>query len=159
MRILGVDPGFDRLGYGVIELRGSDATWVMHGCVQTSKDDEYSFRLQQVRDGLHRVIEETKPEAVAVEELFFQSNAKTAMKVGMARGVVLLAIADAGLPLVEVTPNQVKQGLTGWGAADKKAMQQMVTMTLKLREVPKPDDAADALAIAIVGGLFFRHPR
>lgn len=159
MRILGVDPGFDRLGYGAVDLRGSDATWVMHGCVQTSKDDDYSLRLQQVRDGLRRVIEETRPDAVAVEELFFQSNAKTAMKVGMARGVVLLAIADAGLPLVEVTPNQVKQGLTGWGAADKKAMQQMIMMALKLREVPKPDDAADALAIAIVGGLFFRHPR
>jgi crossover junction endodeoxyribonuclease RuvC len=159
MRILGIDPGFDRLGYGIVELQGSKATWVNHGCVQTSKEDDYSFRLQRVRDGLKRVITEFSPEVVAVEDLFFQNNAKTAMKVGMARGVILLAIADAGLPLIEVTPNQVKQGLTGWGAADKKAMQQMVQMTLKLKEVPRPDDAADALAIAIVGGMFFRHPR
>jgi crossover junction endodeoxyribonuclease RuvC len=159
MRILGIDPGFDRLGYGIVELQGSQATWVNHGCVQTSKEDDYSFRLQRVRDGLKRVITEFSPEVVAVEDLFFQNNAKTAMKVGMARGVILLAIADAGLPLIEVTPNQVKQGLTGWGAADKKAMQQMVQMTLKLKEVPRPDDAADALAIAIVGGMFFRHPR
>ncbi len=159
MRVLGIDPGFDRLGFGVIELQGSNANWVSHGCVQTSKDDDYSLRLQQVRDGMKKAIQDFSPDVVAVEELFFSNNAKTAMKVGMARGVILLEIADAGISLVEVTPNQVKQGLTGWGAADKKAMQQMIQMTLKLKEAPKPDDAADALAIAIVGGMFFRHPR
>ncbi len=157
LRMLGIDPGFDRLGFGVVEMKGSDATWVAHGCLQTSKEDEYSVRLQQVRDEMTRIIAEYKPEAVAVEELFFSNNAKTAMKVGMARGVVLCAIQDAGLPVVEITPNQVKQGLTGWGGADKKQVQQMVMMTLKLKETPKPDDAADALAIGIVGGMVFKH--
>jgi len=159
MRVLGIDPGFDRLGYGVIELRGSTPTWISHGCLQTSKSDDYSLRLQQVRDAMKRVLEESKPEVVAVEQLFFSNNAKTAMKVGMARGVVLLAIADAGVPLVELTPNQVKQGIAGWGGADKKGVQMMVQRTLKLKEIPKPDDAADALAIAIVGGMFFKQPK
>lgn len=156
MRILGIDPGFDRLGYGVVDLRGSESTWVAHGCVQTSKSDDYSFRLQQVRDGMKKAIADFHPEAVAVEQLFFQSNAKTAMKVGMARGVVLLAIADAGLPLLEITPNQVKQGIAGWGGADKKQVQEMVQRLLKLPTKPTPDDAADALAIAMVGGLTAR---
>jgi crossover junction endodeoxyribonuclease RuvC len=159
MRVLGIDPGFDRLGYGVIELSGSVPKWISHGCIQTSKGDDYSLRLLQVRDGLKQVIAESQAEVVAVEQLFFQNNAKTAMKVGMARGVILLLIADAGLPLIEVTPNQVKQGLTGWGGADKKGIQQMLQLTLKLEKPPTPDDAADALAIAIVGGMFFRHPR
>ena len=159
LRILGIDPGFDRLGFGVVEMRGADVSWVAHGCLQTSKADDYSLRLQQVRDEMKRVIEEYKPVAVAVEQLFFSNNAKTAMKVGMARGVVLLAIQDAGLPLVEITPNQVKNGLTGWGGADKKQVQEMVMRTLKLKEIPKPDDAADALAIAIVGGFIYKTPR
>lgn len=158
-RILGIDPGFDRLGFGVIEMHGSDAAWIAHGHLQTSKGDDYSLRLQQVRDEVKRVIAEYQPSAVAVEELFFQTNVTTAMKVGMARGAVLLAIADAGLPLVELTPNQVKQGVAGWGGADKKQVQDMVCRLLKLKEVPTPDDAADALAIAIVGGMMFKNLR
>ncbi|MCC7357793.1 crossover junction endodeoxyribonuclease RuvC [Candidatus Uhrbacteria bacterium] len=159
MRVLGIDPGFDRLGFGVVDLQGSLVNWVSHGIVQTSKYDLYGQRLQQVRDGMKKAILDFSPDVVAVEQLFFSSNAKTAMQVGMARGVILLEIADAGIALVEVMPNQVKQGLTGWGAADKKAIQHMVQVTLKLDALPKPDDAADALAIAIVGGMFFRHPK
>jgi crossover junction endodeoxyribonuclease RuvC len=155
-RILGIDPGFDRTGFGVVDMRGSDAVWVHHECLQTSADDDFAQRLQHVRNKLHEVIDIYKPSAVAIEQLFFQSNAKTAIKVGMARGVMFLVLADAGLPIVEMTPNQVKNGLTGWGNADKKQVQEMVKRFLKLTDIPRPDDAADALAIAIVGGLMAR---
>ena len=155
-RILGIDPGFDRTGFGVVDKRGSDAVWVAHGCIQTDASMGFSERLQMVRDGLERLIELHQPACAVVEQLFFQTNAKTAIKVGMARGVTLLAIADAGIPLIELTPNQVKQGMTGWGGADKKQIQDMVQRFLKLASPPTPDDAADALAIAIVGGLLYR---
>lgn len=155
-RVLGIDPGFDRTGLGVIDQEGSRLNWIHHSCIQTKAGTDFSLRLQQMRDGVMAVIEEYKPESVVVEQLFFQNNAKTAIHVGMARGVILLAIADAGLRLVELTPNQVKQGLTGWGAADKKQVQEMVKRLLNLKEIPKPDDAADALALAIVGGGMMR---
>lgn len=158
IRILGIDPGFDRTGFGVIDQTGSTPTWIAHGCLQTSKTDDFSSRLQAVRDLIRELIATHHPDCVAVEQLFFQTNAKTAIKVGMARGVVLLAIADAGIPLVELTPNQVKQGVAGWGAADKKQVAEMVRRFLKLPEIPTPDDAADALAIAIVGAMLFKHP-
>ncbi len=151
MRVLGIDPGFDRTGWGVIEDTGGKLLYVACGCIQTSTDDSYQKRLQAVRDGIRDLIVEHAPQAVAIEQLFFQTNAKTAIKVGMARGVAVLAIADAGLPIVEPTPNQVKSGTTGQGNADKKQVQDMVVRLLKLKAVPKPDDAADALAIAIVG--------
>lgn len=157
LRVLGIDPGFDRTGFGVIDQKGSDATWIHHSCLQTDKGDDFSVRLQQLRDEVQSVIKKYKPDCVAVESLFFQSNAKTAIKVGMARGVIFLAIVDAGIPVVEVTPNQIKQGITGWGAAGKKGVQEMVKRFLKLKEIPKPDDAADALAIAIVGGLMYNQ--
>lgn len=156
MRILGIDPGFDRTGWGVVDETSGRLLYVGCGCIQTSVDDPYEKRLQMVRDGVVELIKAHTPEAVAVEQLFFQTNAKTAMKVGMARGVVVLAIADAGLPLIEPTPNQVKQGTTGQGNADKKQVQEMVVRLLKLSEIPKPDDAADALAIAIVGTTMHR---
>ncbi|KAA0206737.1 crossover junction endodeoxyribonuclease RuvC [Candidatus Uhrbacteria bacterium] len=151
MRMLGIDPGFDRTGWGVIEDVGGRLSFVECGCIQTSVKDAYQKRLQDVRDGVRVLIAQYKPDAVAIEQLFFQTNAKTAIKVGEARGVVVLAAADAGLPIVEPTPNQVKSGTTGQGNAEKKQVQEMVTRLLKLKEIPKPDDAADALAIAIVG--------
>ncbi len=153
MRILGIDPGFDRLGFGVIDQKGSDAVWVYHSCVQTRADQPFTERLQVIRDETRAMIEKFQPACVVVERLFFQTNAKTAMGVGMARGVILLAIADAGVPLVDVTPAQVKNGITGWGGSDKRQVQEMVQRLLHLKEVPEPDDAADALAIAMVGGL------
>lgn len=157
-RILGIDPGFGRTGIGVVETRGSDATYVAHSVIETPKEDDFSTRLLSLRDELRRVIEKHRPDAAAVESLFFSNNAKTAMKVGMARGVVLLTLAEAKIRLVELTPNQVKQGVAGWGGADKRQVQEMVARLLRLKEIPKPDDAADALALAIVGGLIARFP-
>ncbi|MDO8617423.1 MAG: crossover junction endodeoxyribonuclease RuvC [Candidatus Uhrbacteria bacterium] len=159
LRVLGIDPGFDRMGLGVIDQRGSHLTWVFHGCKKTSTKDDFSTRLQNIRDELTLVIKKYKPDVAAVEQLFFQTNAKTAMKVGMARGVILLALADASLPLVEMTPQQLKQGMTGWGAASKKQIQEMVKRMLNLKQIPQPDDAADALGIAIVGATMYRNTR
>lgn len=159
MRVLGIDPGFDRNGFGVVDDIGGKLIHIDHGVLQTSKDDDFLYRLKQVRDNVAGLIEKYKPDAVAVEKLFFQTNAKTAINVGMARGVVLLAIADANKKLIEPTPNQVKQGTAGHGQADKKQVQEMVKRLLKLDAVPKPDDAADALAIAIVGCTLFHSQR
>ncbi len=159
LRILGIDPGFDRTGFGVIDLRGSEATWVHHSCLQTSKTDHFTLRLQQTRDGVKDIIKKFKPEGVVIEDLFFQTNAKTAIKVGMARGAIFVAVADADVPIVELTPNQVKQGIAGYGGAEKAQVQEMVRRFLHLKVIPKPDDAADALALAIVGGLLFKCKR
>lgn len=152
MRLLGIDPGFDRTGIGLVDHAGGKMAWVWHGCIQTNAQDPLSVRLQQVRNGLKEVLERAKPDAAVVERLFFQKNVTTALDVGMARGIVLVALADAGVSLIELTPNQVKQGIAGYGAADKKQVQAMVQRLLKLSEIPKPDDAADALALAIAGG-------
>lgn len=157
MRILGIDPGFDRTGWGVIEDVGGRLSFVECGCIQTSVKDAYQKRLQDVRDGVRDLMTRHRPDAVAIEQLFFQTNAKTAMKVGEARGIAILVAADAGIPIVEPTPNQVKSGTTGQGTAEKKQVQEMVVRLLKLQKIPKPDDAADALAIAIVGAML-AHP-
>jgi len=159
VRVLGIDPGFDRTGWGVIDQTGGNPTWVAHGCITTPKSSEFSDRLKLMRDELEKVIDTYAPQCVAVEELFFSTNAKTAIKVGMARGVIILTVADAGLRVVDITPNQVKQGITGWGSADKKQVQTMVQRILHLTDVPKPDDAADALAIAVVGGTVSTQPK
>ena len=151
MRILGIDPGFDRTGWGVIDVVKNEFRWLGHGCIQTSAKDAFTQRLQETRDGVQRVITKAKPDVIVVEQLFFSNNAKTAINVGMGRGVILLAIADAGIPLIELTPNQVKQATAGYGGAKKEQIQEMVKRLLKLKEIPEPDDAADALAIAIAG--------
>jgi crossover junction endodeoxyribonuclease RuvC len=151
MRVLGIDPGYDRNGFGVIDDNGGKLVHIAHGTLQTSKEDSFVDRLRQVRTNVTSLIEQYQPDCVAVEQLFFQTNAKTAINVAMARGIILLAIADAGKTFVEPTPNQVKSGTTGQGSADKRQVQEMVQRLLKLKEIPKPDDAADALAIAIVG--------
>lgn len=156
LRLLGIDPGFDRTGVGIVDHAGGKMSWVWHGCIQTNKKDPFAVRLQQVRDGLKQVLERAKPDAVVIERLFFSNNAKSAMDVGMARGVAVLAVTDAGAELIELTPNQVKQGVAGWGAAEKKQIQEMVQRLLGLKELPTPDDAADALALAIVGGAIAR---
>lgn len=155
LRVLGVDPGFGRTGVGVVEIEGGQARHVWHSCIETPASDEFSLRLQTLRDELVKVIKEYKPQTASVEKLFFSSNVKTAINVGMARGVIMLALADAGLPVVELTPNEVKQAIASYGSADKKQMQAMVARLLCLKEVPKPDDAADALAIAMAGGAVF----
>lgn len=150
-RILGIDPGFGRTGLGVIEMVKGQPQHVWHEVIDTSPDLDFSERLQIVRNDVVEAIRRFQPHRAVVESLFFQTNVKTAMKVGMARGVILLAIADAHLPLVELTPNQLKQGMTGYGNADKKQIQDMVKRMLHLEQAPKIDDAADALALAIVG--------
>lgn len=156
MIVLGVDPGFGRTGLGVIEIAGGKTTHVWHSCIETDSDTAFVERLQAVRNDLNEAIRRFKPDAAAVEHLFFQSNVKTAIKVGMARGVILLALADAGIPIVELTPNEIKQAVAGYGSADKKQMQDMVRRLLNLKEIPKPDDAADALGIAIAGGFAYK---
>ncbi|MDD2786256.1 MAG: crossover junction endodeoxyribonuclease RuvC [Patescibacteria group bacterium] len=155
MRIIGVDPGFGRTGIGVVDIVGGKASHVWYSCIETPATDDFSLRLQVLRDGLAEAIAEYKPQAASVEKLFFQSNVKTAINVGMARGVIMLVLADAGLPAVEMTPNEIKQAIAGYGSADKKQMQQMVMRLLSLKEIPKPDDAADALAIAMAGGFVY----
>lgn len=156
LRVLGIDPGFGRTGLGVIDMSGGEGTHVWHEVIETPKGEDYSARIQTVRNDVAEAIRRFKPHCAAVETLFFQTNVRTAMKVGMARGVILLAIADAGLPIIEITPNQVKQGIAGYGGADKKQVADMVKRQLRLACAPKLDDAADALALAIVGGLIFK---
>jgi crossover junction endodeoxyribonuclease RuvC len=116
----------------------------------------FAARLQATRDGIKEALTIYKPRIAVIEQLFFQTNAKTAINVGMARGVAMLAVADVGVTIVEITPNQVKQGITGYGGADKKQVQEMVMRLLNLKTCPKPDDAADALALAIVGSALVR---
>ena len=156
LRVLGIDPGYGRTGLGVVDITSGDSVHVWHSVIETSADTEFVERLAAVRNDLQEAIRRFSPQVACVEALFFQTNAKTAMKVGMARGVIMLALSDLGIPTVEVTPSQVKQGIAGWGSADKKQVQEMVARLLHLKEIPKPDDAADALALAIVGGLVYR---
>lgn len=150
MRILGIDPGTARMGYGIVEdAGGSRERAVTFGCLETPPEMLPEKRLQYLYRGVVELMLEFKPEALAVEELFFGRNVTTAIHVGQARGVVLLAAADNGIPVREFTPMQVKMSVTGWGRAEKAQVQQMVRTLLGLRQVPKPDDVADALAIAI----------
>ena len=149
MIILGIDPGTATTGYGLIEEKGGNISLIDFGVILTKPDTTLEQRLEILYDQLGDIIDEYNPDEIAVEELFFTNNAKTAMAVGQARGVILLAIQKAGIPMSEYTPNQIKNGICGYGAADKKQVQKMVKMLLKLTEVPQPDDAADALAIAI----------
>jgi crossover junction endodeoxyribonuclease RuvC len=149
MIVLGIDPGTASLGYGIVERRGSSLRAVDYGCLTTSPDAPLADRLHHIHALVAELIETHTPDIVAVERLFFSRNAQTAFAVGQARGVVLLAAAQAGIPVREATPNEVKLGVTGYGAADKGQVARMVTVILQLGEVPHPDDASDALAIAI----------
>ncbi|MEK7607217.1 MAG: crossover junction endodeoxyribonuclease RuvC [Patescibacteria group bacterium] len=149
MIILGIDPGTARLGYGVIEVDTRSARAVDFGCIETSKEWKSAERLLFLRQAMEKIIQKHQPERVGVEKIFFAKNSKTALGVGEARGVVLACIAEAGILVCEMTPMQVKSAVTGYGLADKKQMQKMVQMIFKLQEIPKPDDAADALAIAL----------
>jgi len=154
--VLGVDPGFGRTGLGVINISNGKTQHIWHSVIDTPSGMEFIERLQTIRNDLTECLRRFSPQVAAVEKLFFQTNVRTALKVGMARGVVLLVLADASLPLVELTPNEIKQAVTGYGSADKKQVQDMVVRLLKLSSIPKPDDAADALAIAMAGGFAFK---
>lgn len=159
IRVLGVDPGFGRTGLGVVDYVDGQVKHVWHSVIETDTLLDFSQRLQIVRNDLQEAIRRFNPSVVVVEKLFFQNNAKTAVKVGMARGVILLTIADKKLPLIELTPNEVKESVAGFGNADKKQMQEMVKILLKLKTIPKPDDAADALAMAITGVYIYKTLR
>jgi len=148
--VLGIDPGTATTGFGVVrELPDGSLQMVEYGIITTPKDTPAHHRLAQLYHQLQNILEQHKPSSVAVEKLFFQRNVSTAIAVGQARGVVMLAIAEAKLDVAEYTPNEVKQAVVGYGSADKKQVQEMVRVLLSLAEIPKPDDAADALAIAI----------
>ena len=149
LRILGVDPGYAILGWGVVEYRASRHRLVGYGVFETDKDAPWPIRLREIYTGLTGIVEEYRPDVSAVEELFWGSNQKTAIKVGEARGAAVLACANAGLAVHEYTPLQIKQALTGYGRAEKHQVQEMVRQILGLEEAPRPDDAADAVAAAI----------
>ena len=152
MRILGIDPGYAILGYGVLDMTGNHFSVVTYGSIITDSSMDMPSRLEVLYDGLNNIIETYRPEEAAIEELFFNNNAKTAILVGEARGVAVLACAKHKLNISEYTPLQIKQALVGYGRADKKQVQAMVKAILNLDAVPKPDDTADAVAAAICHG-------
>lgn len=149
MRILGIDPGVAIVGFGFIDKIGSRLVPVQYGSIQTEANSDPSLRLKQIYEAIDQLIDKYKPDAVAIEKLFFNRNVTTAIAVGQARGVLMLAAVQRDLPLGEYTPLQVKQAVVGYGRAEKHQVQDMVKMMLNLKSVPKPDDVADALAIAI----------
>ena len=152
MRILGIDPGYAILGYGIIELTGNHFSVCDYGAVTTDANQDMPDRLKYLYQELMEIIARFKPDVVAIEALFFNKNTKTALLVGQARGIAVLCGANSGLAVFDYTPLQVKQGIVGYGRADKKQVQIMVKTILNLAEVPKPDDTADALAVAICHG-------
>jgi crossover junction endodeoxyribonuclease RuvC len=149
MIVLGIDPGTAALGYGVVERTGGSLRMIDVGCVVTSPDSNLGLRLRIIHDAVSELIETHHPMLVGVERLFFSKNVQTAFAVGQARGVVLLAAAQHDIDVREATPNEVKSAVTGYGAADKAQVGRMVATILGLPDVPSPDDAADALAVAI----------
>jgi crossover junction endodeoxyribonuclease RuvC len=156
MRILGIDPGTGILGFGVIDVNGTKITMVDAGVITTPAHTPHDERLEDIYNGLTEIVKSTKPDAYSVEKLFFTKNVTTAMTVAEARGVALLVARQHKIPIAEYTPPQIKQTLTGYGKADKKQVQEMVRLQLGLKEVPKPDDCADALAAAITHAFMTR---
>lgn len=156
MRIIGIDPGTGILGFGVIEVQRGGIILVDAGVITTPAHTPLEERLEEIFDSLTEIIHDAQPQVMSIEKLFFARNVTTAMSVSHARGVVMLAGKKAGLRLAEYTPLQIKQTLTGYGRADKKQMQEMVRLQLKLATPPQPDDAADALAAAITHYLMSR---
>ncbi len=152
MRIIGIDPGYAIMGWGILDLKGNKFSVVDYGSITTDTGVDAAKRLQHIYAELGAIIAKYEPEEAAIEELFFNNNAKTVILVGEARGIAVLACANAGLEISEYTPLQIKQALVGYGRADKKQVQAMVKAILNLKEVPRPDDTADAVAAAICHG-------
>ncbi|SHJ24258.1 Holliday junction endonuclease RuvC [Lutispora thermophila DSM 19022] len=150
--IMGVDPGIAILGYGLLSMEGNRFCVISKGAITTESTMSMPDRLSYIYNELNLLLKKYNPDAYAIEELFFNKNIKTALTVGHARGVAILAASNNKVPIYEYTPLQVKQAIVGYGRADKKQMQQMVKMLLNLNEIPKPDDVADALAVAICHG-------
>ena len=156
MTILGIDPGIGRMGWGTVEVQSSKFKVQSYGCVETKAGLPVERRLQIIHEELEKIILADKPDVLAIEDLFFNTNAKTALVVGQARGVVLLAAAENNLPVAVYTPLQVKIAVTGYGRAEKRQVGEMVKVTLKLKSIPKPDDTADALAIALTHAFSYK---
>lgn len=157
MRILGIDPGTGICGFGVIEVKKTGrAKMIDNGVIATPPHTPLSERLLDIYESMHDIIKLNKPDCVSIEKLFFTKNVTTGISVAEARGVVLLVCKQHELPTFEYTPNEIKKTMTGYGSADKKQMQEMVKLHLDLTSVPKPDDAADALAAAITHSLMHR---
>jgi len=154
MIILGIDPGTAITGYGIIKFRGGKMKVLCSGQINTSKDTNHEIRLKEIYNAVTKLINEHKPDVLAVEKLFFFKNAKTLIPVSQSRGIILLAGAKKKIPIYEFTPLQVKMEITGYGRADKKEVQNKVTEILGLDEIPKPDDIADALGIALTCANF-----
>lgn len=150
--ILGIDPGIAIVGYGLVECIGNRFKVIDYGSIRTEAGELFPYRLKSVYDELIEIIDKYKPDELAIEELFFNKNVKTAIMVGQARGVEILAAVNKGLDVYEYTPLQIKQAVAGYGRADKKQVQEMVKILLNLKETPKPDDVSDALAVAICHG-------
>lgn len=149
IRILGIDPGTASTGFGIVDREGITLTPVWYDCLRTKPTEEPAHRLTRIARAVRDVIANMEPQAVAIEELFFGANAKAALAVGQARGVCILACAEAGIPVFEYTNSAIKQAVTGYGRADKQQVMEMVRVQLRMTEVPRPDHAADALAAAI----------
>ena len=156
MRILGIDPGTGICGFGVIDVVKNKPKLVDAGVISTPPHTPLPERLEDIYDSLNEIIKSTKPDVVSIEKLFFMQNITTGISVAEARGVCILVAKQHKLPIFEYSPNEIKKTMTGYGHADKKQMQEMVRMTLKLEQVPKPDDAADALAAALCHNLHSR---
>jgi crossover junction endodeoxyribonuclease RuvC len=160
MRILGIDPGFATVGLGLVEAASSADIQVIEWLtIETAAGIDFADRLVEIHADLAAFLEETKPELIVIEKLFFATNVKTAIDVAQARGVIMLTAAERHIPLLEITPLQLKSGITGDGSADKQQVQSMMVQMLHLTEIPKPDDAADALAMAVYGALHQRMNR
>jgi crossover junction endodeoxyribonuclease RuvC len=157
MRVLGIDPGTAILGWGIVEQDGRSARALAYGAVRTPAKMATEARLQLLYEGLRQIITQHAPDRAAIEELFFGHNVKTAIQVGQARGVCLLALAQAQVALTELKPSEVKLAVAGHGAADKGQIERMVVRLLRLDQTPKPDDVADALAIALTGYEYWRY--
>lgn len=158
MRILGIDPGLGRCGFGLIETSTrNNATALDYGVITTTVDAPLPARLKELYDSLQEVFDQTQPEIVAVEKLFFSKNITTGIAVAEARGIVLLVAEQRGLTVYDYSPNEIKKSLTGYGAATKPQIQEMVRTHLELEQKPKPDDAADALAAAITCSFLYRQ--
>lgn len=150
--IFGIDPGYAIVGCGVVRYENNNFSLVGYGAVTTDKDMPFNKRLKKIYDELTELLVRFKPDAVSIEKLYFNTNQKTAIDVAQARGVIVLAVENLGIPLYEYTPLQVKQSIVGYGRAEKIQVQNMTKMFLHLEKIPKPDDAADALALAICHG-------
>ncbi|MBS7359975.1 MAG: crossover junction endodeoxyribonuclease RuvC [Oscillospiraceae bacterium] len=152
MVIFGIDPGYAIVGCGVIRYERNSFTLMGYGAITTDKDMPFNERLKKIYDDLRSLLERFKPDAVSIERLYFNTNQKTAIDVAQARGVIVLAVEEMGIPIYEYTPLQVKQSIVGYGRAEKNQVQEMTRNFLHLDKIPKPDDAADALALAICHG-------